>query len=153
MSQEYNPLEYFQDPSGDWRWHIRAKNGRVISMTSEGYTNREDAERAAAITLEAMQKAALHAFKVATDSAQQIMAALVNSLQPTIATLKEYGVFDDDGNLTERGKAVANADTKEEMEAIWARVDAEQQTKEDQSDGGTHTDGAGAARESEDNLA
>jgi len=31
---------------GDWRFHARAKNGEIL-FQSEGYTRKEDAERAA----------------------------------------------------------------------------------------------------------
>jgi uncharacterized protein YegP (UPF0339 family) len=32
----------FQDSSGEWRWHLRAANNRIIADSGEGYHNRED---------------------------------------------------------------------------------------------------------------
>jgi acyl carrier protein len=32
----------FRDQAGEWRWNLRADNGRIIADSSEGYVNRED---------------------------------------------------------------------------------------------------------------
>ena len=30
----------YQDRRGEWRWRIRAGNGRILAVASEGYINR-----------------------------------------------------------------------------------------------------------------
>ena len=30
-------LIYFKDKKGEWRWHIKARNGRIIACSGEGY--------------------------------------------------------------------------------------------------------------------
>jgi uncharacterized protein YegP (UPF0339 family) len=39
----------FQDAGGEWRWHLKADNGRIIADSAEGYSSltavREAAER------------------------------------------------------------------------------------------------------------
>ena len=37
-------VQYYQDSSGQWRWRVRAANGRILADSSEGYYNRKDAE-------------------------------------------------------------------------------------------------------------
>lgn len=32
----------FQDSSGEWRWHLRAANNRIIADSGEGYRNKPD---------------------------------------------------------------------------------------------------------------
>ena len=43
--------EVYEDQSGEFRWRIRARNGRVIADSGESYRRREDAERGLQITL------------------------------------------------------------------------------------------------------
>lgn len=35
-------IEIYQDRGGQWRWRMRAVNGRIIAVSSEGYRNKED---------------------------------------------------------------------------------------------------------------
>lgn len=35
---------FWQSSDGDWRWHLKAPNGRVIA-SGEGYTRRQDVVR------------------------------------------------------------------------------------------------------------
>jgi uncharacterized protein YegP (UPF0339 family) len=39
-----------------WRWRVRAANGRIISMSSEGYNNRADLMRGIEITAQAIRQ-------------------------------------------------------------------------------------------------
>ena len=32
----------YRDRVGDWRWHLKAANGRIIADSGEGYANRAD---------------------------------------------------------------------------------------------------------------
>jgi len=42
-----NPrIEIFQDKRGEWRWHLRATNGRIVCQ-GESHTSKRDAIRAA----------------------------------------------------------------------------------------------------------
>lgn len=33
---------YFKDDTGEWRWHLKAANGRIIADSGEGYQNEQD---------------------------------------------------------------------------------------------------------------
>jgi hypothetical protein len=35
-------ITVFQDELGEWRWHRKAANGRIISDSGEGYIRRSD---------------------------------------------------------------------------------------------------------------
>ena len=37
-------FEIYKDSAGEFRWRLRAKNGRVIATSGEGYVNKSDAE-------------------------------------------------------------------------------------------------------------
>lgn len=39
-------FEVFQDRAGEWRWHLKAANGRIMADSGEGYISRANAERA-----------------------------------------------------------------------------------------------------------
>lgn len=38
-------LVYFQDKNGGWRWHVLARNNRIVAESGEAYTRRADARR------------------------------------------------------------------------------------------------------------
>lgn len=46
MSERRAHFEIFRDSRGDWRWRLRAGNGRVIADSGEGYASRWNAKRA-----------------------------------------------------------------------------------------------------------
>lgn len=35
-------IEEYQDRGGQWRWRMKATNGQIIAVSSEGYHNKED---------------------------------------------------------------------------------------------------------------
>lgn len=37
----------YLDRSGQYRWHVKAANGRILADSGEGYTRRSDAMKAA----------------------------------------------------------------------------------------------------------
>jgi len=37
----------YQDRAGQWRWRMRASNGKIVADSAEGYTRRDSCERAA----------------------------------------------------------------------------------------------------------
>ncbi len=36
--------EIYQDKRGEWRWRLKAANGRILAVSSEGYKNLADCE-------------------------------------------------------------------------------------------------------------
>lgn len=32
----------YQDRASEWRWHLKASNGKIIADSGEGYRNRQD---------------------------------------------------------------------------------------------------------------
>lgn len=38
----------YRDAAGDWRWNIKAPNGRIVADSGEGYATRSGAHRALA---------------------------------------------------------------------------------------------------------
>ena len=46
--------EFFKDRHGEWRWRVRAKNGRIVAHGGEGYSRLANARKgchAAALAL------------------------------------------------------------------------------------------------------
>ena len=33
---------YFKDHKGEWRWHLKAANGRIIADSGEGYKDEQE---------------------------------------------------------------------------------------------------------------
>ena len=33
---------YYKDHEGEWRWRLKASNGRIIADSAEGYKNEQD---------------------------------------------------------------------------------------------------------------
>lgn len=46
MSEPRAHFQIFRDSRGDWRWHLRADNGRIVADSGEGYASRRNAKRA-----------------------------------------------------------------------------------------------------------
>lgn len=44
------PIKFFKDWRGNWRWRIKATNGKIISASTESYKNRIDCESNARMT-------------------------------------------------------------------------------------------------------
>jgi uncharacterized protein len=60
-------FETFQDTAGQWRWRLKAGNGRKIATSGESFTRRADAMRAATNVKHAapLAKVRLPAVKIA----------------------------------------------------------------------------------------
>jgi uncharacterized protein YegP (UPF0339 family) len=43
MARENEAFELYNDRHGDWRWRLKAKNGKIIADSAEGYKNRSHA--------------------------------------------------------------------------------------------------------------
>jgi uncharacterized protein YegP (UPF0339 family) len=39
-------FKVYRDRAGEWRWRLRAANGRIVADSGEGYSSRTNAERA-----------------------------------------------------------------------------------------------------------
>lgn len=39
-------FQMFKDKAGEWRWRLKAANGKIIATPGEGYKNRQDCEQA-----------------------------------------------------------------------------------------------------------
>lgn len=39
-------IDIYKDKAGEWRWRLVAPNNRIVADSGEGYTRREDCERA-----------------------------------------------------------------------------------------------------------
>lgn len=49
----------FKDAAGEWRWHLKASNGRIVAQ-GESYRSRRDARRG----VDAARRAAVNAIPV-----------------------------------------------------------------------------------------
>jgi len=41
-------FELYRDKKGEWRWRLRARNGRIIADSGQGYRHKGDCRRMAA---------------------------------------------------------------------------------------------------------
>lgn len=39
----------YEDTAGEWRWRLKAANGRIIAVSGEGYVRKADCEAAIAL--------------------------------------------------------------------------------------------------------
>ena len=42
-------FEIYEDAAHEWRWRLKAQNGEILAMASEGYLTRQGAERSVLI--------------------------------------------------------------------------------------------------------
>ncbi len=42
--QTFPRYEVFKDDAGEWRWHIKDANGRVLACSGEGFHNERDCD-------------------------------------------------------------------------------------------------------------
>lgn len=42
MAAKYPQVEFYRDRKREYRWRIRAKNGKVLADCGEGYTRKSD---------------------------------------------------------------------------------------------------------------
>ena len=47
-------IEAYKGADGDWRWRLRAKNGRIIAHGAEGYRRKGELKRAIIRVVDAM---------------------------------------------------------------------------------------------------
>lgn len=45
----------YQDDLGEWRWRVRARNGRVVADSGEGYKRRIDCRRGAEVAADMLR--------------------------------------------------------------------------------------------------
>ena len=39
-------VEFFKDKRGDWRWRVRARNGKLVATAGEYFASKSNAKRA-----------------------------------------------------------------------------------------------------------
>lgn len=111
-------MQFYKDQADEWRWRVYSKNGDIISVSSEGYKNRVDAENGAALTLTATIDAALQAITVGKMSGhlirmKPVVVALGESCSAALAALEEMSIYVN-GQITEKGKVLYNEQIREE---------------------------------------
>lgn len=47
MTGSHPKLVTFRDKAGEWRWSLKARNGKIVADSGEGYSSRANAIRAA----------------------------------------------------------------------------------------------------------
>lgn len=57
MSAAHAHFEVYRDAAGQWRWRLRAVNGRIVADSAEGYAAKRNAKRAVMSTLDAVESA------------------------------------------------------------------------------------------------
>lgn len=50
----------FPDAKGEWRWHLRARNGRIVACSGEGYKRQRDCVRGLYLTRNAAFTVKVH---------------------------------------------------------------------------------------------
>ena len=57
MSAKFAHFEIYADTAGQWRWRLRAVNGRIVADSAEGYASKRNAKRAVMSTFDAVESA------------------------------------------------------------------------------------------------
>ncbi len=60
MSGHAAHFEIYRDTGGDWRWRLRARNGRIVADSAEGYASRRNVKAAVATTVLVVEDAIAH---------------------------------------------------------------------------------------------
>lgn len=60
MSVHCAHFEIYKDTSGNWRWRLRARNGRIVAASAEGYASKRNVKAAVATTVLVMSDAVAH---------------------------------------------------------------------------------------------
>jgi len=50
-------FEVFQDAKGEWRWHLRAVNGRILACSGEGFKEQRKCKKSVTLLIEAVGRA------------------------------------------------------------------------------------------------
>lgn len=45
----------YEDEAGEWRWRLKASNGRIVADSAEGYARKRNAMRAASLLWDSIQ--------------------------------------------------------------------------------------------------
>ena len=49
-------IEIYEDKAGEYRWRLKARNGRIIAIPGEGYTRKRDCYRAVCVLFPAIRE-------------------------------------------------------------------------------------------------
>ncbi len=50
-------IEIYPDSQDEWRWRMRAKNGRIVASGGEGFSRKQSCERSIVRVIQAMSHA------------------------------------------------------------------------------------------------
>ena len=95
-------VDVYRDDAGEWRWRVKASNGNIIATSSESYKNEADAVNGAAITLDALMKAAAAVYNEVTSVLYPLFTQSVKTANEVMIALHSVGLVDDEGNFTEQ---------------------------------------------------
>lgn len=42
-------VRYYKDSNGEWRWQVKARNGKIVADSAEGYTSKSGAVHGALV--------------------------------------------------------------------------------------------------------
>lgn len=42
-------VRFYKDGNGEWRWQVKARNGRIVADSAEGYTSKSNAVHGALV--------------------------------------------------------------------------------------------------------
>lgn len=60
MSTHFGHFEIYKDKGGDWRWRLRARNGRIVADSAEGYASKRNVKNAVLTTVLVLEDAMAH---------------------------------------------------------------------------------------------
>lgn len=52
MAKPIPAVEKFQDAKNEWRWRVRARNGKIIAVSGEGYKTEHGIDKAIVVLME-----------------------------------------------------------------------------------------------------
>ena len=94
----HSKLSKHIDRRGEFRFHVRAQNGEIISASTEGYRDKRDRDRAVDITLEALlasktdeELAEFGVFRLSTVNRELSLAQVFDSGTVAATALLRHG--------------------------------------------------------------
>lgn len=45
-------FEIYKDKRGEWRWRLKARNGKILAVSSEGYASQIDVHRCVSFVID-----------------------------------------------------------------------------------------------------
>lgn len=79
-------FEIFQDEKNQWRWHLKAANGKIIADSAEGYVRKSDCEHGISLIKKLAPQAEAVTVQVVTARMSKI-ASRIESLKNNVDKL------------------------------------------------------------------